>query len=1180
MKKRILWSVGVLLCLSYVARGQTINRLEYYINSDPGVGNGTPVSFTAGSSVTHTFTASLPAGLPEGFHWLGVRARDANGQWSTTTVRPFTREEIKTPLPLPLLAGIEYFLDDDPGYGLGTPIAVPSGSTATVTFAVALPANLPDGFHFLTIRTRDINNRWAVAVVRPFLKQQVIPPDPAAALLAMEYFLDQDPGAGQGTPIALPPGQEANGINFMIPLSQNLPEGTHHLTVRVKDSNQRWSIATVKSFYKMGTTLPPLPNLARLEYFIDHDPGTGAGIPISFTPGTTAPAINFNADLTGLANGTHFLMLRAMDAQGHWSLIATREFSVCTSAIVAAITPSGPLTLCQGGNVQLAVPGGFATYQWYLNGQPIGGATNSTYQASQDGEYIVTITNNSGCTSTTSSVQVKVISTPTMASTDQSICPGGKAVLSVAGCSGMVSWSHGATGASIEVSPTSTTTYTATCSAPGICTSNVSAPVTVTVNPAPAAPTLSGPGMVCPKTTATITASGCNGDILWSEGSTGTTLLVSPLATTVYTATCIPTEGCPSPASSPYTLTVSNSTAGNLVIISQSQTICQGGSVMLTTSGCTGIVTWSTGSTGSSLTVTPSTTTLYTATCTQNSCSVPAANSVQIKVNAAPAAPIMRSSSEAVCSGKAVALSASQCIGTISWSNGFIGSRQTVNPTQTTTYTATCTVNECTSPASTPVIITVSDCADPNVSITYMEYFLDQDPGHGAGSPVSITPNPVVQTSFIVNMNNATDGFHWLTVRARDGQGRWSESSTFPVYKIENPVTPPLKLMVRAEYFIDEDPGHGLGKQVNFTPATSINSASFNIALLDTLADGIHRLTIRTQDNSGKWSVSIVRQFVKETLVDPTTLQRVEFFVDTDPGFGNGTNIPLPVGGSPAGGTNPPAGVTEATLSAQPSMSGLASGTHRLYTRVMNSKGKWGVVGVSTFQVCNLPVTAILSTVGPATVCVGNTVKLKVTRGYTYQWLKNGEIINGAADSSLVASETGLYRVIVSNGTCSVTTNEISVQVNPGTIPLVPQIGPTNQTVCSQQTATISATGCAGGIITWSTNALGNQILVQPTATTQYTATCTINSCISQSSLPATVSLSAGPLICESTASGAWNDVSKWSCGHIPTSCDDVVLKTGHVISLGVEGKAKNLSIQGNAQLLYGLGGGLKLGAQ
>lgn len=60
------------------------------------------------------------------------------------------------------------------------------------------------------------------------------------------------------------------------------------------------------------------------------------------------------------------------------------------------------------------------------------------------------------------------------------------------------------------------------------------------------------------------------------------------------------------------------------------ETINCGGSVTLTATGCTGILTWDTGATTNTITVTPNTTSTYTATCSNNNCNV--SESVEIKV--------------------------------------------------------------------------------------------------------------------------------------------------------------------------------------------------------------------------------------------------------------------------------------------------------------------------------------------------------------------------------------------------------------------------------------------------------------------------------------------------------------------------------------------------------------------
>ncbi len=70
---------------------------------------------------------------------------------------------------------------------------------------------------------------------------------------------------------------------------------------------------------------------------------------------------------------------------------------------------------------------------------------------------------------------------PNISASPNSISSGGSATLSASGCSGgTVNWSNGASGGSTSVSPTSTTSYTATCTVSG-CMSANSNTVTITV---------------------------------------------------------------------------------------------------------------------------------------------------------------------------------------------------------------------------------------------------------------------------------------------------------------------------------------------------------------------------------------------------------------------------------------------------------------------------------------------------------------------------------------------------------------------------------------------------------------------------------------------------------------------------------------------------------------------------
>jgi hypothetical protein len=94
-----------------------------------------------------------------------------------------------------------------------------------------------------------------------------------------------------------------------------------------------------------------------------------------------------------------------------------QPFSVIVSGLyrpqcqfTVSITPRRDTVLCSGARLQLSADNrpGF-TYQWLLNNLPIANATTSTYQTASAGAYALRMADASGCSVTSSSVQVRTI---------------------------------------------------------------------------------------------------------------------------------------------------------------------------------------------------------------------------------------------------------------------------------------------------------------------------------------------------------------------------------------------------------------------------------------------------------------------------------------------------------------------------------------------------------------------------------------------------------------------------------------------------------------------------------------------------------------------------------------------------------------------------------------------------
>ena len=202
-----------------------------------------------------------------------------------------------------------------------------------------------------------------------------------------------------------------------------------------------------------------------------------------------------------------------------------------------------------------------------------------------------------------------------------SICGGYPITLTASGCSGITTWSTGATGATITTNPLQTTNITATCTI-----NNTISPVSNTISIIrPSAPNVQSitPESICLGSRVTLTTrNNTTGTISWSNGMVGDSLRLMPNypGSQEYTATNT-ISGCTSTTSPPITITIKAIPPQPVISKSTDNTICPGQSVLLTVNNCVGSVSWLPSGNGNRLVVSPNTTKTYTAVCTAtNSC--------------------------------------------------------------------------------------------------------------------------------------------------------------------------------------------------------------------------------------------------------------------------------------------------------------------------------------------------------------------------------------------------------------------------------------------------------------------------------------------------------------------------------------------------------------------------------
>ena len=310
----------------YVSQSSTliandINKIEYFVDADPGQGGGTDVPITAGATLSILENAPTSA-LSEGFHLLTVRAQDANGQWSLAESKIFFVNQSVT-LEQNDISKIEYFIDADPGHGAG--VDVPISAAMSLDFLENIPtASLSEGFHLLTIRAQDENGQWSLSESKVFFVNQ------SSTLLQndiskIEYFIDADPGHGAGVDV---PISAAISLDILenVPTA-SLSEGFHLLTIRAQDENGQWSLSESKVFFVNQSVTIEQNEISKIEYFIDTDPGHGAGVDV---PVTAAMSLDFleNVSTASLNEGFHLLTIRAQDSNGQWSLSENKSFFV------------------------------------------------------------------------------------------------------------------------------------------------------------------------------------------------------------------------------------------------------------------------------------------------------------------------------------------------------------------------------------------------------------------------------------------------------------------------------------------------------------------------------------------------------------------------------------------------------------------------------------------------------------------------------------------------------------------------------------------------------------------------------------------------------------------------------------------------------------------------------------
>jgi phospholipase C len=341
-----------------------------------------------------------------------------------------------------------------------------------------------------------------------------------------------------------------------------------------------------------------------------------------------------------------------VNAHGHVTPAPTVTISASPTSVASG--SQATLTVGATNSTQVVVTGSDgSTYTLQANGgtQAVTPSATTTYTA--------TATGTGGKATATATVSVSSSGgtgapTITLTANPTSVATGGSSMLTatatnatqvtISGSDGS-SYSLAASGGTQSVTPTATTTYTATATnANGSTTAK--ATVTVTAATTPTVTITASPTSITAGTSSTLTVSALNATQVTVAGSDGTsytltpsggTQAVTPTATTTYTATA---TGGGITATAKATVTVTANPTPTVAIVANPTSIIAGNTSTLTVTATNATSVSIAGSDGSSYTladnggeqsVTPQSTTTYTATASSAAGSVTASATVTIE---------------------------------------------------------------------------------------------------------------------------------------------------------------------------------------------------------------------------------------------------------------------------------------------------------------------------------------------------------------------------------------------------------------------------------------------------------------------------------------------------------------------------------------------------------------------
>ena len=232
--------------------GAPISAAEYFVDVDPGMGNGQSIVVSGGWDVVMNFNVNTSE-LQNGTHRLYVRTQNSDGTWGVPQSKMFIVQDRAPSEALPGIVQAEYYIDGTSG----TPIQTAAiNNVPNASLDVSIPTTgLRTGAHRLYVRTQYSDGTWGVPQSKMFIMQDRAPSEALPSIVAVKWYLDQSSDAAVTQDIADPAANITEILD--IPLT-GLSLGSHNVRIQALNSAGLWGIPQSLSFDFVPINNPPV----------------------------------------------------------------------------------------------------------------------------------------------------------------------------------------------------------------------------------------------------------------------------------------------------------------------------------------------------------------------------------------------------------------------------------------------------------------------------------------------------------------------------------------------------------------------------------------------------------------------------------------------------------------------------------------------------------------------------------------------------------------------------------------------------------------------------------------------------------------------------------------------------------------------------------------------------------